>query len=123
MTTTRHTMQQLVDALLDKGVHVDPEHPHRVALTEAQAWLAQPDEEPDLTLAYMVGYSKGKDDAAPAMHPDTDPRWAGIDFDLVNAELRDYRSQIEHLRAQIGSLAPVVANADGYVDAELGSAA
>jgi len=30
--------------------------------------------------------------------PSIDPRWAGIDYDKVNAELRDYRDQVERLR-------------------------
>lgn len=45
-----------------------------------------------------------------------DPRWAGIDFDKVNAELRDYRDQITLLRSYIDQMQPVQANAQGYVD-------
>jgi hypothetical protein len=45
-----------------------------------------------------------------------DARWAGIDFDKVNAELRDYRDQITLLRSYIDQTQPVQANAQGYVD-------
>jgi hypothetical protein len=45
-----------------------------------------------------------------------DHRWAGIDFDKVNAELRDYRDQITLLRSYIDQTQPVQANAQGYVD-------
>lgn len=44
-----------------------------------------------------------------------DPRWADIDFDKVNAELRDLRAQVGRLQAHIDRTQPVVANADGYV--------
>ena len=45
-----------------------------------------------------------------------DPRWAGIDFDKVNAELRDYRDQITLLRSFIDQTQPIHANAQGYVE-------
>lgn len=45
-----------------------------------------------------------------------DPRWADIDFDKVNAELRDLRAQVGRLQAHIDSTQPVVANAQGYVE-------
>ncbi len=44
-----------------------------------------------------------------------DPRWADIDFDKVNAELRDLRAQVGRLQAHIDRTQPVVAGADGYV--------
>lgn len=44
-----------------------------------------------------------------------DPRWADIDFDKVNAELRGMRDQIALLRSYIDRTQPVVADADGYV--------
>ena len=44
-----------------------------------------------------------------------DPRWADIDFDKVNAELRDLRAQGGRLQAHIDRTQPVVAGADGYV--------
>lgn len=46
-----------------------------------------------------------------------DPRWADIDFDKVNAELRDLRAQVGRLQAHIDRTQPVVAGADGYVEA------
>lgn len=45
-----------------------------------------------------------------------DPRWADIDFDKVNAELRDLRDQVGRLQAHIDRTQPVQANADGYVE-------
>ena len=44
-----------------------------------------------------------------------DPRWADIDFDKVNAELRDLRAQVGRLQAHIDRTQPVMAGADGYV--------
>ena len=44
-----------------------------------------------------------------------DPRWADIDFDKVNAELRDLRAQVGRLQAHIDRTQPVVTNAEGYV--------
>jgi hypothetical protein len=46
-----------------------------------------------------------------------DPRWADIDFDKVNAELRDLRAQVGRLQAHIDRTQPVAANAEGYVEA------
>lgn len=43
------------------------------------------------------------------------PRWANIDFDKVNADMRDMRAQIQLLQAHIDRTQPIQANADGYV--------
>lgn len=45
-----------------------------------------------------------------------DPRWADIDFDKVNAEMRDLRDQVGRLQAHIDRTQPVQANAEGYVE-------
>lgn len=54
--------------------------------------------------------------AANAVLPtNIDPRWADIDFDKVNAELRDLRAQVGRLQDFINRFQPVQAGADGYV--------
>jgi O-acetyl-ADP-ribose deacetylase (regulator of RNase III) len=71
-TEERSVMQAALDALtkIERIVLLDP--PHRATVFEVatvcglvgnklRAALAQPDEADDLTIAYMAGYSKGKD--------------------------------------------------------------
>lgn len=43
-----------------------------------------------------------------------DPRWAGIDFDKLNAEMRDMRDQIGRLQAHIDRTQQIKADTDGY---------
>lgn len=45
-----------------------------------------------------------------------DARWADIDFDKVNADMRDMQAQIERLQAHIERSQPIEANAQGYVE-------
>jgi hypothetical protein len=47
-----------------------------------------------------------------------DERWADIDFDKLNAEMRDLRDQVGRLQAHIDRTQPVQAGADGYVQEE-----
>lgn len=78
--TNKETVQALVDALRiaeqkllefeqyasggDDEINVEPAIlMTRAALLAGQQLLAQKEDEPDLTTAYMCGYAKGKDDA------------------------------------------------------------
>ena len=51
--------------------------------------------------------------AGPQPQADIDPRWAGVDFEAVNADIRSYQKQIARLRELIQ---PPEAGADGYVE-------
>jgi hypothetical protein len=48
-----------------------------------------------------------------------DTRWAGIDFDRLNAEMRDMRDQIGRLQAHIDKTQPIKENAEGYAPPEV----
>lgn len=55
--------------------------------------------------------------AANAVNTSTiDPRWADIDFDRTDAEMRDMRAQIERLQAHIDRTQPISTNSEGYVE-------